>query len=44
MRLFDRDFEMEITKKLEALNKRLTQLNEGNEAFYTNVVSKQKVS
>lgn len=37
LRLFDPNYQKEIQQKIEALNTRLNQLNEGKEEFYQNI-------
>ena len=41
--LFDKEYQKEITTKMNTLNTRLTELQEGNEEFYNNEISKPKV-
>ncbi len=42
LRLFDKDYQNEIVTKIETLNKRLSELNEGKETFYQ-TINKQKI-
>lgn len=42
MRLFDKDYQKEIQSKMEALNEKLKNLNEGKEEFYT-TINKPKI-
>jgi hypothetical protein len=37
MRLFDREYQKEILMKMESLNSRLSELNEGKEGFYQTI-------
>jgi hypothetical protein len=43
LRLYDTEYQKEIRTKMDSLNKRLTELNEGREDFYTSVINKPKV-
>ena len=43
LRLFDKEYQKEINTKMNALNTRLQELNEGKEEFYSTVINKQKV-
>ncbi len=42
LRLFDKEYQKEIQTKMEALNVRLKEINEGREEFYQNI-TKSKV-
>lgn len=43
LRLFDKDYQKEIQAKMDGLNTRLKEINEGKEDFYQNVISKSRI-